>query len=93
MRDYRDKLQDLLEDLHQREGLSRYRIAKQSGISEQTLSNVMHKRRNLSIDALQQLLSSLGYEIDFVKMKSMAEPNANLPLATSGQDEGPATLG
>lgn len=88
MRDYRDKLHDLLDDLHRRDGLSRYRIAKQSGISEQTLSNVMHKRRNLSIDALQQLLTSLGYEIDFVKAKSMAEPNAELPLA-SGSTENP----
>lgn len=87
MRDYRDKLQDLLEDLHRREGLSRYRIAKQSGISEQTLSNVMHKRRNLSIDALQQLLTSLGYEIEFVKMKAITEPNVDLPLATTGSDE------
>jgi transcriptional regulator with XRE-family HTH domain len=88
MRDYRDKLHELLDDLHNREGLSRYRIAKQSGISEQTLSNVMHKRRNLSIDALQQLLTSLGYEIEFVKSKSPAEPNQHLPLA-SGTTEDP----
>jgi transcriptional regulator with XRE-family HTH domain len=88
MKDYRDKLHDLLESLHKNEGLSRYRIAKQSGISEQTLSNVMHKRRNLSIDALQQLLTSLGYEIEFIKSKSIAEPNAELPLA-SGTTENP----
>ena len=48
----------------------------------------MHKRRNLSIDALQQLLTSLGYEIEFVKGKSVAEPNADLPLA-SGTTENP----
>jgi transcriptional regulator with XRE-family HTH domain len=88
MRDYRDKLHELLDELHRREGLSRYRIAKQSGISEQTLSNVMHKRRNLSIDALQQLLTSLGYEIEFAKAKSHAEPNAELPLA-AGSTENP----
>jgi transcriptional regulator with XRE-family HTH domain len=89
MRDYRDKLHELLDELHRREGLSRYRIAKQSGISEQTLSNVMHKRRNLSIDALQQLLTSLGYEIEFIRSKSAAaEPNSELPLAT-GSTENP----
>jgi transcriptional regulator with XRE-family HTH domain len=88
MRDYRDKLHELLDELHRREGLSRYRIAKQSGISEQTLSNVMHKRRNLSIDALQQLLTSLGYEIEFTRSKSHAEPNSELPLA-SGSTENP----
>jgi transcriptional regulator with XRE-family HTH domain len=66
MRDYRDKLRELLEEIHGRDGKTRYRISKISGISEQTLSNIMHKRRNLSIEALQQLLDSLGYEIDFV---------------------------
>ena len=66
MRDYRDKLQDLLDEIHVREGTSRYKIAKLSGISEQTLSNVMHKRRNLSIDALEKLLKSMGYELHFL---------------------------
>jgi len=67
MRDYRDKLRDLLDEVNGREGITRYRIAKLSGISEQTLSNVMHKRRNLSIDALQTLLESLGYELQFLR--------------------------
>lgn len=49
----------------------------------------MHKRRNLSIDALQQLLTSLGYEIEFIRSKSAAaEPNSELPLAT-GSTENP----
>jgi transcriptional regulator with XRE-family HTH domain len=67
IRDYRDKLQDLLNDLHTKDGVTRYRISKRSGISEQTLSNVMHKRRNLSIEALERLLDSIGYEIQFSK--------------------------
>jgi transcriptional regulator with XRE-family HTH domain len=65
VQDYRDKLRTLLDELHAKDGITRYRIAKQSGISEQTLSNVMHKRRNLSLDALQKLLTSIGYELDF----------------------------
>jgi len=65
VQDYRDKLRQLLDELHAKDGITRYRIAKQSGISEQTLSNVMHKRRNLSLDALQKLLASIGYELDF----------------------------
>ncbi len=75
MKDYRDKLHVLLEDIHGREGTTRYRIAKLSGISEQTLSNVMHKRRNLSIDALQKLLESLGYELHFLPAQEGAIGN------------------
>ena len=75
IRDYRDKLQDLLNDLHTKEGVTRYRISKRSGISEQTLSNVMHKRRNLSIEALERLLDSIGYEIQFAKSATTAATN------------------
>lgn len=77
IRDYRDKLQDLLNDLHTKEGVTRYRISKRSGISEQTLSNVMHKRRNLSIEALERLLDSIGYEIQFAKSASNGNAVAN----------------
>jgi len=66
MVDYRDKLDTLLNELHERDGMSRYKIARISGISEQTLSNVMHKRRNLSITALQRLLDSIGYDVFFM---------------------------
>jgi transcriptional regulator with XRE-family HTH domain len=82
MRDYRDKLCELLEEIHGRDGKTRYRISKISEISEQTLSNVMHKRRNLSIEALQHLLDSLGYEIHFVAT-SKGEKQAGQP--TDGQ--------
>ena len=67
MRDYREKLQELMAELNEQEGLTRYRIARRSGITEQTISNVLHKRRNLSIDALERLLISVGYEVAFVK--------------------------
>ena len=80
MRDYRDKLREVLDDIHGREGTTRYRIAKLSGISEQTLSNVMHKRRNLSMDALQKLLDSLDYDIQFLP-KSDAAKTENRPRA------------
>jgi transcriptional regulator with XRE-family HTH domain len=79
MRDYRDKLRELLEEIHGRDGKTRYRISKISGISEQTLSNVMHKRRNLSIEALQQLLDSLGYEIHFVATPTSEKQGERMP--------------
>jgi transcriptional regulator with XRE-family HTH domain len=81
MRDYRDKLREVLDDIHGREGTTRYRIAKLSGISEQTLSNVMHKRRNLSMDALQKLLDSLGYDIQFLPRSevSKVESRSQIP--------------
>ena len=69
-KDYREKLLDLLGELHEAEGVTRYRISKRSGISEQTISNVMHKRRNLSIEALEKLLGSIGYEIQFVRTQN-----------------------
>lgn len=84
IRDYRDKLQDLLNDLHTKEGVTRYRISKRSGISEQTLSNVMHKRRNLSIEALERLLDSIGYEVQFTKSAA--------PTAVGTEAEATSTL-
>ena len=77
-RDYREKLEELFVELHAKEGMTRYRISRKSGISEQTISNVMHKRRNLSIEALEKLLDSVGYEIQFVR-----SPQAT-PVATTG---------
>lgn len=61
--DYRDRLQELFQTLHDEEGLTRYRISKRAGISEQRLSNLFLKRSNLSPDSLQRLLDSLGYEM------------------------------
>ena len=61
--DYRDRLQELFQTLHDEEGLTRYRISKRAGISEQRISNLFSKRSNLSPDSLQRLLDSLGYEM------------------------------
>ena len=88
MRDYREKLRDVLEEIHASEGLTRYKIAKRSGISEQTLSNVMHKRRNLSIDALEKLLLSVGYEIHFLR-SSDAGRMLNRPMEPASTNSTP----
>ena len=64
--DYRDRLQELFAELYNKEGMTRYRLSKRAGISEQTISNVLHKRRNLSVDALERMLASLGYKIQFI---------------------------
>lgn len=86
MLDYRVKLNNLLDEIHRRDGLSRYRIAKLSGITEQTLSNVMHGRRNLSITSLETLLSTIGYELTFVPIvetASTAAPDVIEAVASS----------
>ena len=42
---------------------TRYRIAKETGISESRLSLLMSKKRGLSIDALEELADYLGLEV------------------------------
>ena len=42
---------------------TRYRIAKDTGISQPRLSRLMSGERGLSIDALEQLADYLGLEI------------------------------
>lgn len=64
--DYRDTLLELFHALHDVQGLTRYRIAAKAGVSEQTISNVLNKRRNLSVESLEKLLHSIGYEIRIV---------------------------
>ncbi|GEM_PF-6795540 len=63
--DYRDMLQEVFQKVRGQEGLSQYRLAKRIGITEQTISNVFSKRRNLSVPALERFLRGLGYGITF----------------------------
>jgi transcriptional regulator with XRE-family HTH domain len=63
--DYRDQLETLFRELHDTEGLSRYRIAKRAGITEQTIASLSSKRSNLSMESLQRVLDRLGYAMRF----------------------------
>jgi transcriptional regulator with XRE-family HTH domain len=44
-------------------GLSRYRIAKEIGVSQALLSKFMHGKRGLSMEVLDRLGALLGLEI------------------------------
>ena len=44
-------------------GLSRYRIAKDNGISESQLSKLLKGERSLHVDTASKLLTYFGYEL------------------------------
>ena len=50
-------------------GLSRYEIAKRSGVSEATLSRFIHGQRTLSIEILDKLAPHIGVEVVVRKPK------------------------
>jgi transcriptional regulator with XRE-family HTH domain len=70
--DYRDTLQRLFDELRLKQGLTLSQISKRSGISEQRLTGVLRKERNLSSRSLQRLLGRLGYAMLFEKITSQA---------------------
>jgi len=45
------------------EGITRYRIAKKTGVYESTLSHFMGGKRGLSIRSMELIAEYLGYEI------------------------------
>ena len=57
---------DILEEVREsieRSGQTRYRISKETGISQSQLSRLMTGEQGISIEALQRLLDYLGLEI------------------------------
>ncbi|MDP4198342.1 MAG: helix-turn-helix transcriptional regulator [Bacteroidota bacterium] len=79
--DYRDQLGGLFRELHDREGLSRFRISQRAGISEQTISNVLSKRRNLSAKSLERVLHRLGYELRYEPVREVTPGTGDAPHA------------
>lgn len=65
-RDYRDDLREMLSAYCQRNATTKYRICKQMGIDNGTLSNVLAKRRHFSLDKVQHLAKIIGYEMKFL---------------------------
>ena len=74
--DYRDLLKDLINLKY----ASRYQFCKQTGFDESYLSNILNKRRELSIQKLEQILKTMGYRIEFVEEPE--EPNKLVAIAT-----------
>lgn len=61
--DYRDLLADII-SLHFG---SRYQFSKEIGIDEGYLSSVLNKKKNLSLEKLQEILKKMNYRIAFVE--------------------------
>jgi predicted XRE-type DNA-binding protein len=49
---------------------SRYSISKATGVSESSLSQFMAAKKGLSCDALEKILTQLGYEIKVQKKRT-----------------------
>jgi transcriptional regulator with XRE-family HTH domain len=63
--DYRDALQHLFDELRHTQGITLAQISKRSGMSEQIITGVLRKERNLSAQSLTKLLTRIGYAIAF----------------------------
>ena len=61
--DYRDLLADLI-SVHYR---SRYQFCRETGVDEGYLSSVLNKKKNLSVEKLQEVLDKANYRIAFVE--------------------------
>jgi hypothetical protein len=70
--DYRDKLNELI---RARFG-SRRQFCKATGISEDMLSHVLTKRKNMSIQALSDALAKIGYTIQIAPMPEITPPGS-----------------
>ncbi|MBI9018599.1 MAG: helix-turn-helix transcriptional regulator [Phycisphaerae bacterium] len=51
-------------------GISRYRIAQDTGIDQASLSLFVNDKRGIGADRAQAILEYLGYEIKIIKIKS-----------------------
>jgi hypothetical protein len=65
--DYRDELEELIRSKF----ASRKSFCEATGISESLLSHVLHRRKELAIDTLEQALAKIGYQL---RIAPRAEP-------------------
>lgn len=61
--DYRDLLADII-SLHYK---SRYQFCREIGVDEGYLSSVLNKKKNLSLEKLQEILNRTNYRIAFIE--------------------------
>ncbi len=67
---YHEALDGLFDTLRREQGMTLSQIAKQAGMSEQNLTGVLRKERNLSPRSLERLLGRLGYAISFEPLET-----------------------
>ena len=66
MKDLTKQLVTLIRKAEAR-GVTRYRIAKESGVSASQLSKLMTGKRGVSVSTMATLADALGYELRFCK--------------------------
>jgi transcriptional regulator with XRE-family HTH domain len=66
MKDLTKQLVTLIRKAEAR-GVTRYRLAKVSGVSASQLSKLLSGKRGVSVDTLATLADALGYELRFCK--------------------------
>jgi transcriptional regulator with XRE-family HTH domain len=59
----RMKLTDQIREAIEQSGVSRYRIAQETGIDQSTISKFMLGHRGLSMEALDAIADELGLEV------------------------------
>jgi DNA-binding phage protein len=57
------KLLDAIRREIERSGLTRYRIAKESGVSAGQLSRLVNNERGMTLDTVERLVDYLGLEV------------------------------
>lgn len=67
---YRGEIEGLVRDGYR----NRKAFCDATGLSESQLSHVLHNRKNLAIDTLEEALSKIGYRIKIVPMDVKPPP-------------------
>jgi transcriptional regulator with XRE-family HTH domain len=57
-----------LKAIMKKEGITGYRISKETGIEQSYISRILHNKVNLSYLTLKRILDVLGYRICFEKI-------------------------
>ena len=71
--DFMGRLHEITLEAIRNSPVSRYRIAKDTGISQATLSLIIHRKRNLGLDMAERILDYLGYTVEVTQPESEVE--------------------
>jgi transcriptional regulator with XRE-family HTH domain len=67
------KMGSELRAIMEKEGISAYRISKETGIGQSYISKILHDKAIPNCVTLKRILDVLGYEIHFVKAKKRSK--------------------
>ena len=67
------RLQEITLEAIRNSPVSCYRISKDTGISQATLSLIIHRKRNLGLDMAERILDYLGYTVEVTQPESEVE--------------------